>query len=112
MLKLQDTFRALEPSKNQFSRHYTSNQDKEGASRLDRIYATMNLNPISNQNLPNVFSNHFSYITKINVKEDCSETDIPKPKFSFEIKPKIIEDKDFQDKVKEKLTFWKELSNK
>ena len=94
MFKLQDTFKILEPTKEQFSRYYTSSQDKEGASRLDRIYATVNLNPTFNQYLPNVFSDHFSYITKIKNNEDHSEFAIPKPKFSFKIKQKIIEDKD------------------
>ena len=37
MLKVQDTYRVLEPTKTQFSRYYILNQEKGGASRLDRI---------------------------------------------------------------------------
>ena len=43
---------------------------------------------------------------------DRNDNEVPKPKLLFKIKPRIVDDKDFQNGVKEHLKFFSKLRNK
>lgn len=69
MLKIhnfQEAYRKIFPKKQEFSRYHTHKEKFKGATRLDRIYLTRNLNPTTVKYVPNPFSDHYSFITKIN----------------------------------------------
>ena len=103
---LKDTYKTLHPKGREFSRYYTSKDNNSGAIRLDRIYTSTSLSPVDAKYLPNPFSDHYSYITKIKTNEVSHSTFVPKPKPSFKIHPKIVDDLNFQATIKLKSDKW------
>lgn len=104
---MHDTYRHIEPNTRQFSRYYNIQSKSEGATRLNRIYISENLIPTFAKYNPIVKSNHLSFKVKLNINEDLYKLLASKPKISFKIKPKVIENKEFQEKLQKNLTIGK-----
>ena len=64
------------------------------------------MSPIYASHIPNPFSDHYCYITKIKMDENSQSSFVPKPLPSFKIHPKIVDDPDFQNEIKIKLDRW------
>ena len=101
----------LYPNYKQFSRYYSS-QERGGATRLDRIYISENEKIISSDYFSVPFSDHWGHWTQIKVNSNIFCKKLPKPKFSFKIKPKIVDDISFQNQVKVSISQWKLLRTK
>ena len=82
----QDSFRALHPTSEIFSRYY-ENVRGEGASRKDHCYHFGDLSIVDAKYLPIAFSDHFSLVVK------------SRP--TFKLTPKIIQNILFQDGLRE-----------
>ena len=112
MYNLKDTYKTLHPKGKEFSRYYSSKDSSSGATRLDRIYLSKHQTPTFPKYLPNPFSDHYCYITKIKTDDFSQKSFIPKPKPSFKIHPKIVDDPEFQNEIKLKLDKWTATKNK
>lgn len=103
MYNLRETYRQLFPKGRNVSRYYTKNETLNGATRLDSIYTTVNLVPITAKYIPNAFSDHYCFIIKIKSEEIQYSSTAPKPRPSFKIHPKRVDDEEFQSDIKQKL---------
>ena len=62
--------------------------------------------------MPNAFSDHYCYITRIRNQNINNEDVIPKPKPTFKITPKIVENIEFKDTINKSMKEWEALKNK
>ena len=108
---LKDTYKTLHPRGKDFTRYYSTKGNFINATRLDRIYLSKHQNPIYAKYLPNPFSDHYCYITKIKTDDLSQKSYVPKPKPSFKIHPRVVDDPDFQNEIKLKLDKWTATKN-
>ena len=103
---LKDTYKFVHPRGKDFSRYYSGKGNQSNATRIDRIYFSKLLKPTFAKYVPNPFSDHYCYITKILTDDISQKSYVPKPRPSFKIHPKIVDDPEFQSEVKIKLDRW------
>ena len=108
LLSIKDSYRELHPQTLQFS-HYYGEGSNEGATRIDRIYTSSAIKVYKATYLTISFSDHLCQMIDININEDLTNKKLPKPKLSFKIKPKIVDDVEFQSKIIENITKWNKL---
>ena len=100
LLGVKDDFRTLHKDLCHFSRYYSKQASQEGATRIDRIYSSDNLIPISAKYIPAAMSDHMLCEVVLRIKETLEVISIPKPKLPFKIRPSIVDNADFQNEVK------------
>ena len=101
----EDSFRSLYPNSNKFSRYY-ENSRAEGATRIDRSYHFGRMTVTEAKYLPLAFSDHFAYIIKISLPEPLSKILSPKSRPSFRLKPEVILDVVFTERLAEAMEAW------
>ena len=111
MLNIKDCYRIIHGKTKEFSRYYEI-QNKQGATRIDRIYASSTLFILQAKYIPLSFSDHWGHIIKIKIHDDITILQCPRPKSDFKIKTKIVDDISFQKEVATSLEYWKYLKEK
>ena len=106
---LTDSYRELYPHSKMFSRFYTS-KGVSGATRIDRCYTWGKLTVTEAEYLPVSFSDHFAHVVTFeNFSENINSKPTQKSKSIYKIKHHIVDDKIFQDKVKNEFPNWLSL---
>ena len=109
LYNLSDSYRKLYPHSKMFSRFYTS-KGVSGATRIDRCYTWGNLTVIDAEYLPVSFSDHFAHVVTFeNFSETTNSKSKQKRRSIYKIKHHIVEDNDFQEKVKKEFPNWLSL---
>ena len=106
----QDSYRSLYPTSNIFSRYY-ENSRAEGATRIDRNYHFGGVSIVEAKYLPLAFSDHFAQIIKISLPDPLAKIISPKSKPTFKLRPEVIMDNLFQDRLKEAIQSWDRVKN-
>ena len=101
----KDSFRVLHPEALKYSRFY-ENSRAEGASRIDRCYSFGRLVVKQAIYVPLAFSDHMAHVVEFLVPENFSKIVSPKSKQSFKIKPEVIGDNIFRERLKTQLQMW------
>ena len=101
----KDSFRTLHPDTIAFSRHY-ANTRASGATRIDRSYHYGDLKVIEAKYLPLSFSDHFGLVVKYEVPDLLSRSFCPKSRHSFKLRPEVIKDSLFKERLTESMVTW------
>ena len=107
----QDSFRALYPSVNTFSRYYDSDRYGEGATRIDRSYHFGGIKVLEAKYSSIAFSDHMVYTVKIQLPEALSKILSPKSRPLFKTKPEVIQDPLFQERLQQNMNQWLEVKS-
>ena len=94
----QDSFRALYPTSDSFSRYY-ENSRAEGATRIDRNYHFGEITVIEAKYIPVAFSDHFAQIVRFSLPDTMARILSPKSRASFKLKPEVIYDYLFKERL-------------
>ena len=103
-----DSYRTLHPTSETFSRYY-ENSRAEGATRIDRNYHVGEVTVIAVKYLPLAFSDHFALVVKIYLPDLMARTISPKCRPSFKLKPEVIMDSLFQERLKDAMQSWERV---
>ena len=82
----------------------------QGASRLKRSYhwGTARVNEAKYEPVP--FSDHLSHVVSLNIPAPLSRMLSPKSRTLFKIRPEIIRDKVFQERLSDSMLDWQEVN--
>ena len=105
----KDSFRAMHPKSEIFSRYYDHHRFGEGATRLDRQYYWGNMVIVEAKYVPVAFSDHLTLIIKIKLPEQSSRILCPKSKPQFKAKPAVVRDQIFYQRLKQSFSLWSEV---
>ena len=108
MKTLKDTFRTLHPDSSHYSRYY-SRGGEQGATRIDRSYSWGVMEVVEARYAPVAFSDHMAYIVKVKVPPSICRVTSVKARPFFKTSPEVVQDKEFQRRVKEAMKEWKEV---
>ena len=103
----RDSFRHIYPNLKHFSHYYDRNG--EGATRIDRSYYYGSLIPIDAKYECVSFSDHFSYIVKLQLPDPLSTIISPKSRPTFKIKPEVAKDRAFQARLAFNMNEWEQV---
>ena len=103
---LKDTFRSLHPTSSHYSRYY-SRGGEEGATRIDRGYSWGDMMVVEARYVPVAFSDHLAYIVKIKVPPMTCRVMSVKARPFYKTSPEVVQDKEFQRRLKEAMQEWK-----
>ena len=106
----QDSYRSLNPNTETFSRYY-GNSRGEGATRIDRNYHFGCVTIKEVKYLPLAFSDHFGLIVKILLPGTMQRLISPKARPSFKLKPEVIRDQLFKNRLEESMKSWLRIRN-
>ena len=106
---LTDSFRCLHPKKVQFSRYYSSSQQGEGASRIDRCYHWGELRAAEAEYHSISFSDHLSQRLIYTLPSPLDRQVAPKSKSQFKIPPEVVNDPDFKEKLSQNIDTWNQV---
>ena len=106
---LIDSFRSLHPKKSQFSRYYSNDRHGEGASRIDRCYHWGELRVVEAEYHSISFSDHLSHRLVFTLPSPLDRQVAPKSKPQFRISPEIVNDPNFEEKLKNKFEVWRQV---
>ena len=106
----KDSYRTLHPSTEIFSRYY-ENSRAEGATRIDRSYHYGVVEVESARYLPAAFSDHFAQIIKLILPDPLARIMSPKSRGTFKLKPEVILDKVFQERLALEMKGWEKVRN-
>ena len=104
-----DSYRKLHPEGQQFSRYYENTLHGEGASRIDRMYLYGQLTVLEAYYVGIAFSDHFTFIVKIQLPENMGKLVSPKCKPLFKSKPEVVQDETFRTRLKTNFAVWQEV---
>ena len=104
-----DSFKCLHPKKVQFSRYYSSNQQGEGASRIDRCYHWGELRAAEAEYHSISFSDHLSQRLIYTLPSPLDRQVAPKSKSQFKIPPEVVNDPDFKEKLSQNIDTWNQV---
>ena len=105
---MKDSFRSIHPSAVQFSRYY-GNTRGEGASRIDRCYHYGDITIRSATYLPLAFSDHHAHVVEVVLPNPFARLVCPKGSYSFRIKAEVVNDGEFQERLKEAMEGWQRV---
>ena len=103
-----DSFRNLHPSSLTYSRFY-ENCRAEGASRIDRCYHHGSLVVEKAIYVPLAFSDHFAHVVEFLVPDNMSQVISPKCRPSFRVKPEVIRDNVFKERLADAVQGWERV---
>ena len=109
MLEVIDLYRALHPYSTEFSHYYEKQGSTNGGTRLDRIYITKNIVPVSSEYKFVAMSDHLMQHARVKIRAKFEEFSLPKPRPHFKIKPKVVDNIEFQQEISDKLEYWEWL---
>ena len=104
----QDSYRAIHPNTQAYSRYY-ENERAEGATRNDRSYHFGGLKIKEIKYLPIAFSDHFGLIVRIILPGPLDRILCPKNRPSFRLKPEVIRDDIFKERLEEAMLSWERV---
>ena len=111
LIKLKDwhdSYRNIYPNTKAFSRYYESAR-AEGATRIDRDYHFGGLEVKEVRYIPLAFSDHLGLIVRFCLPDPISRILGPKSRPSFRLKPEIIKDNIFQERLEEAMATWERV---
>ena len=106
---LTDSFRCLHPKKVQFSRYYSSSQQGEGASRIDRCYHWGELRAAEAEYHSISFSDHLSQRLIYTLPSPLDRQVAPKSKSQFKIPPEVVNNPVFKKKLRQNIDTWNQV---
>jgi exonuclease III len=107
--EFQDSFRELHPSLAMFSRYYANDRFGEGASRIDRNYHWAQLKIIDAKYVSVAFSDHMSHVVTISLPDPLSVILSPRTRPLFKVKPDVVKDPLFRERLQDSMTGWLEV---
>ena len=108
---MKDSFRILHPKSTSFSHFYNTIHQGEGANRLDRSYHWGRLKVMEAKYEPISFSDHLAYTVSFSIPDPLARILSPKSKPIFKIKPEVIGDKIFQERLSDSMLDWQEVND-
>ena len=108
---MKDSFRILHPNSASFSHFYHTIYQGEGATRIDRSYNWGSIQVVEAKYEPVSFSDHLSYVVSFSIPAPMARILSPKSRPVFKIKPAIIKDKLFQERLSESMLDWQEVND-
>ena len=108
-MSLSDSFRVLYPQTSQFSRYYSNDHHGEGASRIDRCYHWGQLKVLEAEYNPISFSDHLSHRLVFSLPSPLDRQVAPEAKPQYRIPPEIVEDLEFQTRLKKAMQGWNQV---
>ena len=106
----QDSFRSLSPNSKSFSRYY-ENSRAEDATRIDRNYHFGMLTITEAKYLPIAFSDHLAQSIKVVLPDSMARGLSPKSRPSFRLKPNVIMDGLFKERLADAMQGWTRVNN-
>ena len=106
----KDSYRSLHPNATSFS-HYYENTRASGATRIDRNYNFGDLHVLEAKYVPLAFSDHFSHIVRISLPDPLSRILSPKCRPSFRLRPEIVRDYKFKQRLREAMVDWQRVKS-
>ena len=106
-----DSFRSLYPSTQTYSHYYHTLHQGHGATRIDRSYHWGRISVIDARYEPIAFSDHMAYIVSLSVPTLSSSSISPRTRPLFKIRPEVIGDKLFQERLADSMKDWEELKH-
>ena len=111
VFSLQDSFRLLHPNEMVYSRYYSNDHHGEGATRIDRMYHSGDIEVLRADYVPVALSDHLGLIIDIRVPANFSSLMSPSSRPLFKANPEVVRSKSFQQELKESMDFWREIKN-
>ena len=108
---MKDSFRILHPKAVSYSHFYHTIHQGEGATRLDRSYHWGSIRVIEAKYEPVSFSDHLAYTVTFSIPGPLARILSPRSRPLFKIKPDIIRDKLFQDRLSDSMLDWQEVND-
>ena len=106
---MKDSFRILHPKSTTYSYFYHTQQQGEGATRIDRSYNWGELRVSDARYEPIAFSDHLAYVVSFSLPEPMARILSPRSRPLFKIGPTVIKDHIFQARLSESMTDWQEV---
>ena len=106
---MADCFRTLHPTSKVFSHYYHTTQLGAGATRIDRSYSWGDLKVVRASYEPIAFSDHMAYIVSFTLPSSTARILSPRSRPLFKIRPEVICDKLFQERLGDSMADWKEV---
>ena len=108
VFELKDSFRVLYPEANIFSRYYHTEDNGNGATRLDRVYHSGDVTIKDAKYLGVSFSDHHGLIVKMEIQNSLPKLLSPRCRMPFEAKPEVVRDEVFKERLKNMFGVWEE----
>ena len=105
----KDSFRELYPQSKSFSRYYENAAHGDGATRIDRNYNYGDVEIIEAKYVSVAFSDHMSHIISIKLPGPLSKIKCPKSRPLFKIKPTVVQDLLFKERLSNSMVHWQEV---
>ena len=105
-MQVKDDFRKVNGNVRMFSRHYNKQATTDGATRLDRMYSSKNMISKTAKYIPAAISDHFLLEVCFDIHQSLKMLQPPKPKLPFKVRPRVIENPEFQNTIREKMKEW------
>ena len=106
---MKDSFRSLHPTSSSFSHFYHTIHQGQGATRLDRSYSWGDISAVEAKYEPVAFSDHLSYVVSFSLPSPMARILSPRSRPLFKVKPDVIKDQIFQDRLSESMHDWHEV---
>ena len=102
----KDDFRTLHPKESTYSRYYSFDRDRVGATRIDRSYSFGDIQPKLAKYISIAFSDHLSLMVSIKLPSSLSRNINPRSRPLFKIRPDIVHDKIFKARLVTSMKEW------
>ena len=106
---MKDSFRCLYPNTSAYSHFYHTTHQGQGATRLDRSYNWGSTTVLSAKYEPVSFSDHLAFVVSLSLPPPMVKILSPRSRPVFKIKPEVIKDKEFQDRLALSMSDWEEV---
>ena len=102
----KDGHKIIHPTSKDFSHYY-----EEGATRIDRGYLFGGIKIINSEYFGIAFSDHFAYVTTIQMPENCFKSIMPKFPPLFKAKPEVVTDNIFKARLDDMMKIWNDVKD-
>ena len=106
---MKDSYRHLHPTTPSFSHFYHTIHQGEGATRLDRSYNWGGMTVREAKYEPVSFSDHLAYLVSFSLPAPMARVMSPRSRSLFKIKPEVIKDQVFQERLSVSINDWQEV---
>ena len=106
---MKDSFRSLHPKFSTFSHFYHTVHQGEGATRIDRSYNWGEIKALEAKYEPISFSDHLAYVVDFSLPAPMARILSPKSRPQFKVKPEVIKDEIFKERLAESMLDWQEV---
>ena len=106
---MKDSYRHLHPTTSCFSHFYHTIHQGEGATRLDRSYNWGGITAREAKYEPVSFSDHLAYVVSFSLPVPVARILSPRSRSLFKIKPEVIKDQVFQERLAVSINDWQEV---